>query len=668
VAGSPTYNFIAEFDEAKLDGSPTVMTIWYQQPPKTTDAYIAAKAAYEAAVTAYADIAAAQDTANAAKAAAQAAVDAETARAAAEAAWTADQGNTDLLAAKISAENAALNKYQAAIKAILTAGEKANAAETSVRKAASEAETAKLEAEEDVTDAEDKGAAAESKRPQAELDLNGKNVLLGTAKGELTAAQGELATAESDLVAAKAAYDPTEPDTVTALATAEAAAQTAKDAVVTAQTNVQNAQTAVQAAQATLDEVLKNIDDAKTELSEALTAQTAAEKLQALLDTTATTGLLVEVAAAKAAAEDANTALGSATNAEGLKEAAAEFAPVDVSSAQKVLDAAAEASRWEIVPLKATVSFNTDGTFDTVSSVTGFPATGTLNANNFRIAPTTSKTSLEIRVAQNLQNAPDISEALTNYNVLSSVSQGAYEQTKLTVYDCQGNAYTMEISFKKVTEDRWRWEAFFPDNPELFDSPPSGELLFGSCGKVVEPLDGVDIYVPFSLLGTQNETIHLDFSNKYFKGEDYVWDTDALEGLTQYAASTTVNAYYQDGYEMGVLNDYTVSPDGTITGIYTNDQTQPIYRVALAQFANPMGLDKVGDTMFRESINSGIAQIGAAEDNGAGRIASGSLEMSNVDLTEEFTRLIIAQRGFQANTRVVTTSDQILEEVVNLKR
>ena len=81
-----------------------------------------------------------------------------------------------------------------------------------------------------------------------------------------------------------------------------------------------------------------------------------------------------------------------------------------------------------------------------------------------------------------------------------------------------------------------------------------------------------------------------------------------------------------------------------------------------------MGLDKIGDTMFRESINSGTAQIDAAGENGLGTIVGGTLEMSNVDLTEEFTRLIISQRGFQANARVVTTSDQILEEVVNLKR
>ena len=125
---------------------------------------------------------------------------------------------------------------------------------------------------------------------------------------------------------------------------------------------------------------------------------------------------------------------------------------------------------------------------------------------------------------------------------------------------------------------------------------------------------------------------------------------------------------YQDGYKMGVLEGYSVGSDGIITGKYTNGQRLPMYRVALATFTNEQGLEKSGDTMFQETVNSGNANVDGAGVNGKGSILSQNLEMSNVDLTEEFTHLIIAQRGFQANTRVVTVSDQILEEVVNLKR
>ena len=108
--------------------------------------------------------------------------------------------------------------------------------------------------------------------------------------------------------------------------------------------------------------------------------------------------------------------------------------------------------------------------------------------------------------------------------------------------------------------------------------------------------------------------------------------------------------------------------DGTITGVYSNGVNIPLYRIALALFSNPTGLTKVGSTAFTASNNSGLAQVVAAGEGGAGTIAGGTLEMANVDLSEEFVRLIVAQRGFQANARVVTTSDQVLEEVINIKR
>jgi flagellar hook protein FlgE len=248
----------------------------------------------------------------------------------------------------------------------------------------------------------------------------------------------------------------------------------------------------------------------------------------------------------------------------------------------------------------------------------------------------------------------------SDFDTVSTILQGGVHQTKITVYDCQGFPYTLELQFKKLTANRWRWEAFFPDYPQLAPTPNSGEMTFDSSCHIVDPLS-VDLDVPYSLLGRDNGKITLDFSGKSF-------GLDSMEGVTQFASETTTKGYYQDGYTMGVMNDYSVGQDGVITGIYTNGQNQPLYRIALAQFANPMGLEKIGETMFRSSINSGMANIDAAMVGGAGTISSGNLEMSNVDLTEEFTHLIIAQRGFQANTRVVTVSDQILEEVVNLKR
>ncbi len=116
------------------------------------------------------------------------------------------------------------------------------------------------------------------------------------------------------------------------------------------------------------------------------------------------------------------------------------------------------------------------------------------------------------------------------------------------------------------------------------------------------------------------------------------------------------------------LKAYNIGPDGVITGVFGDGTKRPLFQIALANFANPGGLDKVGDTAFRGSANSGAVQYGTPGTGRRGALAGGQLEMSNVDLAQEFTNLIIAQRGFQATSRVITTSDQVLEELVNIKR
>jgi flagellar hook protein FlgE len=157
-----------------------------------------------------------------------------------------------------------------------------------------------------------------------------------------------------------------------------------------------------------------------------------------------------------------------------------------------------------------------------------------------------------------------------------------------------------------------------------------------------------------------------------FLGSDYAktlgLTSDPIDGVTSYGSSSTTKLRAQDGYAMGVLNDWTIGADGVIQGSYSNGKILAIAQVALAMFANPQGLSQVGETCFAETINSGIAQVGAPQTNGAGSIQGNTVEMSNVDLSEEFVNLIRAQRGFQANTRVVTTSDEVLQELINLKR
>ncbi|MFW5807627.1 MAG: flagellar hook-basal body complex protein, partial [Spirochaetota bacterium] len=131
---------------------------------------------------------------------------------------------------------------------------------------------------------------------------------------------------------------------------------------------------------------------------------------------------------------------------------------------------------------------------------------------------------------------------------------------------------------------------------------------------------------------------------------------------------STTKAVEQDGYGMGYMESFNIDSSGVITGVYSNGIKQPVGQVAMSVFTNPQGLTAVGENLFEVSNNSGMANTGAANSAGRGKINAGSLEMSNVDLSDQFTDMIVTQRGFQANSRTITTSDQMLQEVINLKR
>ncbi len=141
-----------------------------------------------------------------------------------------------------------------------------------------------------------------------------------------------------------------------------------------------------------------------------------------------------------------------------------------------------------------------------------------------------------------------------------------------------------------------------------------------------------------------------------------------LSGLTNYNGQASISVKATDGFPAGSLSQFQIAPNGTVIGIYSNGVKENVGQIALANFNNPGGLERLGDTTYRSSPNSGLAQVGVAGTGGRGVMQSGILEMSNVDLGMEFTNLIIAQRGFQANSRVITSSDEMLQELVNIKR
>lgn len=194
--------------------------------------------------------------------------------------------------------------------------------------------------------------------------------------------------------------------------------------------------------------------------------------------------------------------------------------------------------------------------------------------------------------------------------------------------------------------------------------PVTGSIIFSNnpgegYGKVQELLDKD---------GNQIEDFKLDFVAKYDASPDnktsIYFD---FSSVTQYSAKDSIYVYDSNGYTTGKLSEYSIGDDGVITGIYTNGKQKALGVIALAKFDNYSGLKSIGDSAFSETANSGEfrAMVPGEE---AGSLTSNTLEMSNVDLSTEFTNMIIYQRGFQANSRGITTADEMLQELVNLKR
>jgi flagellar hook protein FlgE len=243
---------------------------------------------------------------------------------------------------------------------------------------------------------------------------------------------------------------------------------------------------------------------------------------------------------------------------------------------------------------------------------------------------------------------PEETETFTLTGNLSYEATGVASAKTIPVptIDAQGRSGTLNVVLTRGVDDvdgNPVWEMTMPDATP----PPALQSISFPNGKARGDLD-VD----------GNDTGKVTMNG---------YEID-IHDLTTYAGNTEARVSASDGSAAGILSSYTVSNTGQIVGVFSNGLKQTLGQLALANFNNVNGLEKIGDSMFRSTVNSGLAQVGSAGSAGLGLITSGALEMSNVDLAQEFTNLVIAQRGFQANSRIITTSDEILQELVNLKR
>jgi len=271
--------------------------------------------------------------------------------------------------------------------------------------------------------------------------------------------------------------------------------------------------------------------------------------------------------------------------------------------------------------------------------------------------------------------------------------------TAVQVYDTLGNPYQLYIEFVRLgrlyidssgkivdpntpgaeeLKNAWGWRAYTSTGELITYKDDTGSdnvggnkyigglINFDESGKLQKyyglHTDGTTLYV-----NTQNElrTISFDAS---LSGDSTVNIDIDFSSVTQFSAPNTASVAWQNGNPQGTLESFAINEAGEIIGTFSNGLTDILGKIALAIFNNPAGLQEVGNSLYVPSPNSGLPKIGEPGTGGRGSLIPGALEMSNVDLAEEFTRMIIAQRGFQANARVITTADAILGELVALRR
>jgi len=280
--------------------------------------------------------------------------------------------------------------------------------------------------------------------------------------------------------------------------------------------------------------------------------------------------------------------------------------------------------------------------------------------------------NLQIASSQSPARASSVVDVALNLDATAAVPAGAFtlgvpantpanfnSSTSVNVYDTQGGAHSVTAYFVKTAANTWdvHYVQEDPANASLLVDVGTQTLTFDVNGQLTGAAAGAAPVFDFGA-GVTPPIQAVTF--------DYGFGTS--NASSQYASGFSVIKLSQDGYASGSLKSVSVSDSGVITGVFTNGQTRAIGQVALSRFSAPTKLTKMGSNLYAESFDSGQPIVGAANTSGLGRVLSNNLELSNVDLATEFVKMITAQRGFEANSKVITTTDQMLQLLVSLKQ
>jgi flagellar hook protein FlgE len=243
--------------------------------------------------------------------------------------------------------------------------------------------------------------------------------------------------------------------------------------------------------------------------------------------------------------------------------------------------------------------------------------------------------------------------------------------TTMTAYDSLGNGHTVDVYFRKsdTVANQWDYHVLTPGadvtggTPGLNSEIGNGTLAFTTNGALNTITTTTPIAVDF-IGATAGQAIALDFGNPIGAGTGGT----GLDGVTQFAGKSNVSSQSQDGYASGDFSGVAITGTGVVQGLYTNGQKIDMAQLAVAKFRSNDGLGRAGQNLWIETRDSGTAAMGTAGSGGRGATSAGALEGSNVDLANEFVGLIQHQRSFSANSKTITTADEMLQELINIKR
>jgi flagellar hook protein FlgE len=245
-------------------------------------------------------------------------------------------------------------------------------------------------------------------------------------------------------------------------------------------------------------------------------------------------------------------------------------------------------------------------------------------------------------------------------NLDSSAGVGTTFSTPITVYDSLGASQTLSVQYTNTAANKWSYTITLPaaatggtGNPTTI---ASGNLTFNSSGQLTAPTGTV---TGIKITGLADGAANMNLT----------WDLNDASGnpsITQQDAASATSTTTQNGYGVGTLSSYSVLPDGTVQGQFSNNQTLALGQVAIASFANAQGLAQSGQSDYQATYASGAAVVGQAGAGGNGTITGGSVEGSNVNLSTEFANMIVAQQGYEANAKALTTLDQISQATIQM--